>query len=185
MVPMSRQNPEHQSSIESQKGAQTSGQPAQMGGQTSQMGGQTAQTGQMATQSGQSMQMGGQSSQMGQTQARLPQQIRTALMSVAEAIEVCEWCADQCIQEANPEMIECIRLCEDVSELGEATQVLTARQSRYGQSVARSFLQAVQACAQECARHQASHCQECAQVLQQTAQQCQQLLQGASQQTTQ
>lgn len=102
-----------------------------------------------------------------------PQQ-RQVVDSIARAIQTCEWCADQCIQDANPSMIECIRLCEDVSELGETLLTLVPRNSRYAQSVLQTFEQAVQACGQECGRHQTNHCQECAEVLGRTAQSLQQ-----------
>jgi len=118
--------------------------------------------------------MGGQGMQ---TQGRLPVHERSALSNVAQAIEVCEWCADQCVQEADPNMIECIRLCEDVAELGETVLALAPRNSRYTQSVLQAFQQAIQACAQECGRHQAMHCQECAQVLSQVTRATQQLQQ--------
>lgn len=129
-------------------------------------------------------QSGGQA--MGQqSQGRLSPQARGALTNVAQAMEVCGWCADQCIQEADPHMIECIQLCEEVVELGEATLALAPRNSRFGQSVAATFQQAVQACAQECGRHQHGHCQECAQVLSQVANATQQLVQPPNQQPMQ
>jgi len=102
-----------------------------------------------------------------------PQQ-RQLVDDVARAVQVCEWCADQCIQEADPNMVECIRLCEDVSELGTTVLALVPRNSRFAQSVLQAFEQAVQACGQECGRHQHSHCQECSQVLGRTAQSIQQ-----------
>ena len=67
----------------------------------------------------------GMGQQMG---GRLPAQQRDAISDVSQAIAVCGWCADQCIQEANPHMIECIRLCEDVVELGEALLALAPPQ---------------------------------------------------------
>ena len=136
---------------------------------------------QTESQFGQQTQHGGQQAMGGQFRGRLSPQQRGALTNVAQAIEVCGWCADQCIQEANPNMIECIRLCEDVVELGEATLTLLSRNSRFGQSVTQSFQQAVQACAQECSRHQHAHCQECARVLSQVANSTQQLGQSPGQ----
>lgn len=132
---------------------------------------------QTGVQAGQ--QLGGQQGMGGQQmQGRLSPQQRSALTNVAQAVEVCGWCADQCIQEANPNMIECIRLCEDVVELGETVLALAPRNSRFTQSVVQSFQQAVDACGQECSSHQAGHCQECARVLSQVANSTQQLLQS-------
>jgi len=112
---------------------------------------------------------GGQ--QMGQRlqDVETPQQ-QAAVDNIAWAIQVCEWCADQCIQLADPNMVECIRLCKDVSEFGKTALTLIPRNSRYTQQHLQTFQQALQACAQECSQHHHSHCQECAQVLPQTVQ---------------
>lgn len=129
--------------------------------------------------------MGGQGRGGQQMQGRLSAQQRSALTNVTQAIEVCEWCADQCVQEADPSMIECIRLCEDVAELGETALALAPRNSRYTQSVLQAFQGALQACAQECGRHQHAHCQECAQVLSQVTRAVQPLQQQPQQQSQQ
>lgn len=84
---------------------------------------------------------------------------------VARAIQVCEWCADQCVRLGDTSMVECIRLCNDVSAIGGTVLTLLPRQSRYAGTVLQAFQQAVQACAQECGRHRHAHCQECAHVL--------------------
>lgn len=110
-------------------------------------------------------------------------QERQALDAIQEATAVCEWCADQCIQEANPSMVECIRLCEDVSELGETALALVPRNSRQSTAILSAFQQCAQQCAQECAQHNRGHCQECAQVLQQAVDATSQLL-GGQQATT-
>ena len=111
----------------------------------------------------------------------LPEQYRTALASVADAVEVCGWCADQCIQEADPTMIECIRLCEDVVELGETVLATVPRSSRFAADIVATFQQAAQVCAQECGRHRHAHCQECATVLGETLTASEQLIGAQSQ----
>ena len=140
-----------------------------------------------SVQSQQSIGQQGQMTQQtgGQRGTRLQPQQRAALESVARAIEVCEWCADQCVQEANPHMIECIHLCEDVSEIGEATLALVPRNSRFAQQAVQALQQAVQMCAQECGRHPHDHCQECANVLGQTLNSLQSLSQPTGQQVQQ
>jgi len=164
-------------------------QPLQQGRQSTQMGGQQGsmqvtgqqrrqmqggqQTGQMTggQQSGQ-MQGGQQSAMMQQGQqaglrlqeAQSPQEAQ-AITAITRAIEICEWCAEQCILEGNANMAECIRLCEDVSELGEASQVLLTRKSNYSTPVLQTLEQAMQACAQECSQHNRGHCQDCATTL--------------------
>lgn len=136
--------------------------------------------------------MGGQPQQMaGQQQQQAPgvrlqdvqgPQERAAVDALVRAIEVCEFCAEQCIQLGDPNMTECIRLCEDVSELGEVALTLIPRNSRYTQDILRTFEQAAQACAQECGRHMHSHCQECATVLGQTLDTIKQFSQSKPQQ---
>lgn len=93
-----------------------------------------------------------------------PQQ-RAASDAIAHAVQVCEWCARQCVQLGEPEMADCIQLCEDVSELGETALTLIPRQSRFTQQHLHTLQQAMQASAQECSRHHHAHCQECAHVL--------------------
>jgi len=110
-----------------------------------------------------------------QDAGRLPQQYRQSLDAVAQAIQVCGWCADKCIESSNPNMDECIKLCEDVVEIGETLLALAPRTSRFTAELAQTFERAAQACAQECSMHSDSHCQECATVLPQTTQTVRQL----------
>lgn len=138
----------------------TAGQFQQTAGaQTGQTYGQT-QSGIASRPSSQQQGMGHQSQQLAD--------------SISRAVEVCGWCADQCIQESNPQMTECIRLCHDVTEIGETALAMVPRSSRFGQSILQTFQQAVQACAQECSQHDRDHCQECARVLGDTIQTLQQ-----------
>lgn len=129
---------------------------------------------------GQQQQQGGLQQQ---DAGQLPQQYRQSLDAVAQAIEVCGWCADKCIEEANPQMVECIKLCEDVVEIGETLLALGPRSSRFTAELVGTFERAAQTCAQECGQHPHSHCQECAAVLPQAAQIARQLSgQGGSSQ---
>lgn len=92
-------------------------------------------------------------------------EMRVALMDFVRSAEVCEWCADQCIAEASPELVECARLCRDVADLALLNVQLLGRQSPFGAGVAEDFVEAAEACAAECAQHPHAHCQECARVL--------------------
>lgn len=96
-------------------------------------------------------------------------EMRLALEDFAETAQVCEWCADQCIAEADPMMVECIRLCRDVADLARLNLALLARDSIFGPDVAEPFATAAEACADECAQHRHDHCQECARVCRQAA----------------
>ena len=145
-------------------------------------GGQTVQQPQTQYR-GQQSQQPRQFQQQQQDAGRLPQQYRQSLDAVAQAVEVCGWCADKCVEEANPNMIECIKLCEDVVEIGETVLALGPRSSRFTAELVQTFERAAQACAQECGQHSHSHCQECAAVLPQAAQIARQLsAQGGSSQ---
>lgn len=173
----------HQGQVRQQSAARQSGQSHQQ----QPIGQQSGQRPQGQQQTGQQSQMGGHS-QMQQRGQRLQDvqspQHEAAMDYVARAIQVCEWCADQCVQEANPNMRECIQLCEDVSELGETVLALVPRQSRYAPTILQTFDQAARACAQECSQHQAAHCQDCAEVLGQTANAVGQFLQEYQQRPT-
>lgn len=135
-------------------------------------GTQIQQPGRQAVQGGQQMGLRYQDVTNPQDQA--------AVDNVAWAVQVCEWCADQCIELADPSMTECIRLCEDVSDLGRAALGLMPRRSRHAQQHLQTVIQAMQACAQECSQHQHAHCQECAQALGQAAESIQQCMQQGS-----
>lgn len=169
------QPPQGQATQQGQMGHQTGmGQQPGMGQQTGTS--QQPQTGQQSGQQSQYQQSGGgqQLKGLARQDVETPAE-RQAIEDVERAIQVCGWCADQCIQEADPMMVECIRLCEDVTELGETTLAMVPRSSRFTQSVLQTFQQAAQACAQECSQHSHAHCQECAQVLDQAVQSIQQL----------
>jgi primosomal replication protein N len=124
-------------------------------------------------QGGQGQQLQGYHLQEVQT----PQE-RAAIESITRAIEVCEFCADQCIDLGDPRMANCIRLCNDVSELGQVAQVLLTRKSQFSQPVVQNLVQAMRACAQECSQHRHAHCQDCASVLGQAMQSVQQAAGG-------
>jgi hypothetical protein len=147
-------------------------QPTQQYGEQSPRS-QQPQTGQQPTQIGQQPQLGqqpGQFDQQGAVQMggtleeSISDEMRVALHDFVQAANVCEWCAEKCIDEG-PEMAECIRLCRDVADLASLNAKLVARDSVFGPEVAEVFAQAAEACAEECARHPHKHCQECASVL--------------------
>ncbi|WP_458205445.1 four-helix bundle copper-binding protein [Haladaptatus sp. NG-SE-30] len=102
--------------------------------------------------------------QRGQFEDQLPSEMRIALEDFEKAAQVCDWCADQCIDEG-PQMAECIRLCRDVADLGTLNAKLIARDSVFGPELAEVFTRAAEECADECMRHPHAHCQECASVL--------------------
>jgi hypothetical protein len=102
-------------------------------------------------------------------------EMQMALFDVTEAVKVCEWCADQCLDEG-PGMATCVRLCEDVTEIGALNLELGARDSMFSLDAAELFVSAAEACRDECAQHSHAHCQDCAQVLDRAVQSTRQLL---------
>jgi hypothetical protein len=90
-----------------------------------------------------------------------------------EATEVCEWCADECLGDADTE--ECARLCRDVADLTSLHARFMARGSGYSDTLAEACAEACGACADECSQHDAEHCQVCADVLRECAESCRQM----------
>lgn len=108
--------------------------------------------------------------------------MHAALDDAIEAIGVCEWCADQCIDEG-PGMARCIRLCRDVADLARLHVTFLTRGSTFGPDVARAFATAAEECAVECQQHPHAHCQECAEVLNRAARSARNLLASAGNQS--
>lgn len=160
---MARRRPMQHS--QEQTGYQQSGQTS-MGQQGIGQQGGGQQYGQQGVGGAMSQQGGGgqMTQQGGQFEDQLPGEMRIALEDFERAAEVCEWCADKCIDEG-PQMAECIRLCRDVADLGMLNAKLIARDSVFGPEVAEVFARAAEECADECMRHPHAHCQECASVL--------------------
>lgn len=110
----------------------------------------------------------------------MSEDMQIALQDFTEAVTVCEWCADQCIDEG-PQMAECIRLCRDVADIASLNVQLLSRDSVFGPQAAELFVTVAEACAQECAQHHHRHCQACAEVLQRAVETTQRMLTGVVQ----
>lgn len=139
----------------------------QQGAQGS-MGQQGQQYGQQQIAGSQQQRPGGAQQPIGGMGLKLEEAIndemRVALHDFVESATVCEWCAEQCIDEG-PQMAECLRLCRDVADLASLNIQLLSRDSVFGPEVAEVFAEAAEACGRECAQHPHKHCQECAEVL--------------------
>lgn len=116
--------------------------------------------------------------QMGLTlEDALTGEMRLTLHDFVQAANVCEWCADQCIDEG-AQMATCIRLCRDVSDLALQNMKFMTRDSVFGPDLAETFAFAAEECARECSQHPHEHCQECARVLQRAAKSTQDMLES-------
>jgi hypothetical protein len=78
-----------------------------------------------------------------QFESELTPELNEALEAFDRVVEISSWCADKCI-EMGPEMAECARLCDDLSELAELNEKLIARDSINGPEIAEAFLRVAQ-----------------------------------------
>ncbi|WP_458206073.1 four-helix bundle copper-binding protein [Haladaptatus sp. NG-SE-30] len=92
-----------------------------------------------------------------------------------EAAQVCEWCADECLDE-DGDMARCIRLCRDVADIATQHARFMARNSNYSVELAEACAGACEECAEECSRHDHDHCQACADVLEECAESCRSMI---------
>lgn len=106
------------------------------------------------------------------------EQMQACIDNCFEAAQVCEWCADACLDEGE-EMARCIRLCRDVADLTTLHARFMSRNSGYHAELASICADAAEACAQECEKHDHEHCQECAEVLPACVESCREMAEMA------
>ena len=109
---------------------------------------------------------------------------------LAAAIDAISDCAQACIADTDAdlaeqdvtEMVRCIRLCLDCTDVCTATAGVISRPADYDTDVARPLLQACAAicksCGDECERHARmhEHCRVCAEACRRCEQACRELL---------
>jgi hypothetical protein len=109
---------------------------------------------------------------------------------LAAAIDAISDCAQACIADTDAdlgeqdvtEMVRCIRLCLDCTDVCTATVGVTSRQAEYDANVTKPLLEACVAickmCGDECERHAQmhEHCRVCAEACRRCEQACRQLL---------
>ena len=108
---------------------------------------------------------------------------------LAAAIDAISDCAQACIADTDAnlgeqdvtEMVRCIRLCLDCTDICTATAAVISRPADYDANVARPLLQACVAifksCGDECERHaHMQHCRVCAEACRRCEQACRELL---------
>ena len=110
---------------------------------------------------------------------------------LAAAIDAISDCAQACIADTDAdlseqnvtEMVRCIRLCQDCTDVCTATAAVISRPADYDADVARPLLQACAAicksCGDECERHaHMQHCRICAEACQRCERACRELLEA-------
>jgi hypothetical protein len=108
---------------------------------------------------------------------------------LADAIDAISDCAQACIADTDAdlgeqdvtEMVRCIRLCLNCTDVCTATAGVVSRPTDYDPDVARPLLQACAAicksCGDECERHaHMEHCRVCAEACRRCEQACRELL---------
>ena len=108
-------------------------------------------------------------------QGHVNQPLGDAVHHAMYCAKMCLSCADACSAEPM-DMTQCIRLCEDTSDVCEATARLGLRRSGSNPQGLREMLElcarACDACAAECERHDHEHCRLCAQMCRECAEDC-------------
>ncbi|AWB28323.1 four-helix bundle copper-binding protein [Halococcoides cellulosivorans] len=112
-------------------------------------------------------------SESGSSSDHLNDDERDCIDLCTEAATLCEWCADECLGDA--EMEDCARLCRDVADIASLHARLLARNSTSSSQIATICADLSETCAEECAQHDADHCQACAELLPEAAESCRQM----------
>jgi hypothetical protein len=103
--------------------------------------------------------------------------------TLSDCSQDCTADADDDLSEQNlPEMVKCIRLCLDCTDVCTATLRVVSRQTEYDANLTRAQLQACvvacRSCGDECERHAQmhAHCRVCAEACRRCEQACRELL---------
>jgi hypothetical protein len=111
---------------------------------------------------------------------------------LAAAIDALNDCAQACTADADDdlselnvaELVKCIRLCLDCSDICSTTAGVVSRQTEYDANVTRPLLEACiascRSCGDECRQHAMmhAHCQVCEQACRRCEHACRQLLEA-------
>jgi hypothetical protein len=109
--------------------------------------------------------------------------LAAALDALSDCAQACAADADADLAEQNlAEMVKCIRLCLDCTDVCTATLGVVSRQTAYDPTITRPLLEACVAtcksCGDECERHAPhyEHCRVCEQACRRCEQACRDLL---------
>ena len=109
--------------------------------------------------------------------------LATAIDALSDCVQACTADVDADLSEQNvAEMVTCIRLCLECTDICTATVGVISRPAAYDASVTRPLLEACVAscksCGDECERHARmhAHCRVCAEACRRCEQACRELL---------
>lgn len=101
------------------------------------------------------------------------QQFASCIDACHACASACDHCATACLQEDDVKMMaRCIALDIDCAAICRMAAGYMARGSESAAALCGMCASVCQACGDECAKHQHSHCQECAQACFRCAEEC-------------
>jgi hypothetical protein len=101
------------------------------------------------------------------------EQIQSCLRACNACADACDHCSAACLAEPEvKKMADCIRLDLDCAAICRLAAGFMARGSARAKDVCRVCAEICEACAQECAKHEADHCQRCAEACKACAAEC-------------
>jgi hypothetical protein len=110
--------------------------------------------------------------------------LATAIDAISDCAQACATDADADLSEPNlAEMVKCIRLCLDCTDICAAAGAVLSRPAEYDAGATRPLLEACVAicksCGDECERHaRMPHCQVCAEACRRCEQACRGVLEA-------
>ncbi|MDF2448360.1 MAG: ferredoxin [Bacteroidota bacterium] len=95
------------------------------------------------------------------------------LETLAECSAECQRCLTACLNEPDVNMMaECIKLDMDCAQFCSVTAAFVARRSDHAIHLLNECAEICMKCAEECGKHEVSHCQKCAEVCRKCADAC-------------
>lgn len=105
-------------------------------------------------------------------------QFQSCIQACYECAQACDTCAAACLQEPDPKMMaRCIALDDECAAICRVAAQLMSRGTEHAHLVCQLCADICDACAQECASHQAQHCQDCAAACRRCADECRRMTQ--------
>ncbi|WP_075791273.1 four-helix bundle copper-binding protein [Massilia putida] len=100
-------------------------------------------------------------------------QFQSCIQACYQCAQACDTCVAACLHEPDPKMMaRCIELDDECAAVCRLAAQLMSRSSEHAMQICQLCAEICEACADECAKHQAQHCQECASVCHRCAQEC-------------